>query len=102
MVPFYKLAQASRDAYFRCIEFYDQERDRVLVFLTNDLELAAATIAAVHNERWQIEYLNNAARCESGRQSGNRGQPKRSSDVGGDANESNLLSLEACRKTSIE
>jgi hypothetical protein len=28
-------------------------------------------------------YLDNAARCESGRQSGNRGQPKRSSDVGG-------------------
>jgi len=43
----YKLAQAGQDAYFRRIEFYDEERDRVLVFLTNHLELAAATVAAV-------------------------------------------------------
>jgi hypothetical protein len=28
----YKLAQAGQDAYFRRIEFYDEERDRVLVF----------------------------------------------------------------------
>ena len=46
MVFFYKLAQAGKDAFFRRIEFYDEERDRVLVFLTNHLELAAATIAS--------------------------------------------------------
>ena len=32
-------------AFFRRIEFYDEERDRVLVFLTNHLELTAATVA---------------------------------------------------------
>lgn len=56
----YKLAQAGQDAYFRRIEFYDEERDRVLVFLTNHLELAAATVAAVYKERWQIELFFRA------------------------------------------
>jgi hypothetical protein len=60
VVFFYKLAQAGRDAYFRRIEFYDEERDRVLVFLTNHLELAAATIAAIYKERWQIELFFRA------------------------------------------
>jgi IS4 transposase len=55
----YKLAQAGQDAYFRRIEFYDEERDRVLVFLTNHLELAA-TVAAVYKERWQIELFFRA------------------------------------------
>lgn len=60
VVFFYKLAQAGRDAYFRRIEFYDEERDRVLVFLTNHWELAAATIASVYKERWQIELFFRA------------------------------------------
>ena len=60
VVFFYKLAQAGRDAYFRRIEFYDEEHDRVLVFLTNHLELAAATIASVYKERWQIELFFRA------------------------------------------
>ena len=54
VIFFYKLAQAGIDAYFRRIEFYDEEQDRVLVFLTNHLDLAAATIAEVYKERWQI------------------------------------------------
>ena len=60
VIFFYKLAQAGQDAYFRRIEFYDEERDRVLVFLTNHLELAAATVAAVYKERWQIELFFRA------------------------------------------
>jgi hypothetical protein len=36
------------------VEFYDDEQDRVLVFLTNHLTLAAATVAAVYKQRWQI------------------------------------------------
>ncbi|MGA7624382.1 MAG: IS4 family transposase [Candidatus Acidiferrales bacterium] len=60
VVFFYKLAQAGRDAYFRRIEFYDEERDRVLVFLTNHLELAAATVVAIYKERWQIELFFRA------------------------------------------
>jgi Transposase DDE domain/Domain of unknown function (DUF4372) len=60
VVFFYKLAQAGQEAYFRRIEFYDAERDRVLVFLTNHLELAAATVAAIYKERWQIELFFRA------------------------------------------
>jgi len=60
VIFFYKLAQAGTDAYFRRIEFYDEERDRVLVFLTSHRELAAATIAAVYKERWQIELFFRA------------------------------------------
>ena len=60
VVFFYKLAQAGLDAYFRRVEFYDEDRDRVLVFLTNHMKLAAATIAAVYKERWQIELFFRA------------------------------------------
>ena len=57
VIFFYKLAKAGIDAYFRRIEFYDEENDRVLVFLTSHMGLAAATIAAVYKERWQIELF---------------------------------------------
>jgi hypothetical protein len=60
VIFFYQLAQAGIDAYFRRIEFYDEEHDRVLVFLTSHRELAAATIAAVYKERWQIELFFRA------------------------------------------
>jgi hypothetical protein len=38
-VFFYKLEQAGKEVFYRRIEFYDEEHDRVLVFLTNHLEL---------------------------------------------------------------
>jgi len=60
VIFFYQLAQAGIDAYFRRIEFYDEEHDRVLVFLTSHMGLAAATIAAVYKERWQIELFFRA------------------------------------------
>jgi Transposase DDE domain/Domain of unknown function (DUF4372) len=60
VIFFYKLAKAGIDAYFRRIEFYDEENDRVLVFLTSHMGLAAATIAAVYKERWQIELFFRA------------------------------------------
>ena len=60
VIFFCQLAQAGIDAYFRRIEFYDEEHDRVLVFLTSHMGLAAATIAAVYKERWQIELFFRA------------------------------------------
>ena len=60
VIFFYQLAQAGIDAYFRRIEFYDEEHDRVLVFLTSHMGLAAATIASVYKERWQIELFFRA------------------------------------------
>jgi len=54
VICFYKQACDGQEGYFRRVEFYDEEQDRVLVFLTNHLTLAAATVAAVYKQRWQI------------------------------------------------
>lgn len=41
----------------RRIRYYDQSLDKRLVFLTNDFELSATTIAALYKSRWQIELF---------------------------------------------
>jgi len=60
VIFFYKLAQAGVDCFFRRVEYYDEEREEVLVFLTNHLSLAAATVAGVYKERWAIELFFKA------------------------------------------
>jgi hypothetical protein len=60
IIFFYKLAQAGVDCFFRRVEYYDEETDEVLVFLTNHLSLAAATVTAVYKERWAIELFFKA------------------------------------------
>ena len=44
----------------RRVEFFDQKVQRTLVFLTNHLKLAAATVAEVYKNRWQIELFFKA------------------------------------------
>jgi hypothetical protein len=44
----------------RRIEFYDPEKDEILVFLTNHMTLGATTIAAIYKDRWQIELFFKA------------------------------------------
>ena len=53
-------AADEQTALLRRIEFYDARKDRVLVFLTNNLKLAAATIAEIYKNRWQIELFFKA------------------------------------------
>jgi hypothetical protein len=60
VIFFYKLARAGVDCFFRRVEYYDEKTDTVLVFLTNHLSLAAATVAAVYKERWAIELFFKA------------------------------------------
>lgn len=41
----------------RLIRFYDAAADKELVFLTNNMRLAATTIAGIYKARWQIEIF---------------------------------------------
>lgn len=41
----------------RRIKYYDAEHDRVLVFLTNNLDLEATEIAKLYKHRWKIELF---------------------------------------------
>jgi hypothetical protein len=44
----------------RRVEFFDEKEQRRLVFLTNHLRLAAATVAEIYKNRWQIELFFKA------------------------------------------
>lgn len=41
----------------RRIEYYDEEQDRVFVYLTNALSLDALKVAELYKNRWQIELF---------------------------------------------
>jgi hypothetical protein len=51
--------KARRDypQHLRRIKFYDTEHDRHLVFLTNNFDLPALTIAQLYRCRWQVELF---------------------------------------------
>jgi hypothetical protein len=44
----------------RRIEAFDPNKKEVLVFLTNNLDLGATTIASIYKDRWQIELFFKA------------------------------------------
>ena len=41
----------------RRIEVYDEENDRVIVLLTNNMKLAASTVSRIYRDRWEIEIF---------------------------------------------
>ena len=43
--------------HLRCIKFHDAEHNRDLLFLTNNFELPALTIAQLYRCRWQVELF---------------------------------------------
>jgi hypothetical protein len=50
----------TKDKYLkdlRLIRFYDEERQKIFTFLTNNFRLAATTIAQIYKSRWQIELF---------------------------------------------
>jgi hypothetical protein len=53
-------AQLETAPFLWRVRYRDEATQRDLVFLTNQLELPATTIAAVYMERWQIELLFKA------------------------------------------
>ena len=42
---------------FRKIRYFDQKRDKQIIFLTNDLENTAQVIADIYKARWDIELF---------------------------------------------
>ena len=44
----------------RRVEVWVEEKNETLAFVTNDLRLAASTIAAIYKDRWQIELFFKA------------------------------------------
>ena len=44
----------------RRVEFYDEGKKTLLVFLTNNFKLGSTTIAAIYKDRWQIELFFKA------------------------------------------
>jgi transposase len=53
------VAATHRDypAQLRRVKFYDAEHDKLLVFLTNNFDLPALTIAQLYRSRWQVELF---------------------------------------------
>ena len=41
----------------RLVEYYDEEKDMIFVFLTNNFEVTALEIARLYRNRWQIEVF---------------------------------------------
>ncbi len=60
VIFFYKQGREGKECFFRRVEFWDEAQNRLLVFLTNQMTLSAATIAAVYKERWAIELFFKA------------------------------------------
>lgn len=48
------------EALLRRIEMWVEEKGETMVFLTNNLKLAARTIARIYKERWQVELFFKA------------------------------------------
>jgi len=55
--PSWHRAQKNYPDKLRRIKFYDAEKHRRLVFLTNNVSLSAETIAALYRRRWSVEVF---------------------------------------------
>lgn len=55
-----RIQEAGPKALMRRIEVRVEDQQETLVFLTNNLKLAASTIAAIYKDRWQIELFFKA------------------------------------------
>ena len=54
------MTQKSKKGYperLRRVSYVDKERNKRLVFLTNNFEIPAETVAAIYKQRWQLELF---------------------------------------------
>jgi IS4 transposase len=52
--------EESEEYFFRLVEIWDEEKEESIVFLTNNREFGATTIAAIYKDRWQVELFFKA------------------------------------------
>ena len=60
VIVLFKLAAEDKECFLRRIEVWVEEKQETMVFVTNNLQLAASTIAAIYKERWAIELFFKA------------------------------------------
>jgi len=60
ILVFRQQATADNDRFFRRVVYWDAEKEREFVFLTNHLDLAPSQVAAVYKQRWQVELFFKA------------------------------------------
>jgi hypothetical protein len=60
IVYFHSQAVPDREHFFRIVEVWDEKKQRTFTFLTNHLEFAATTVAAVYKDRWAVELFFKA------------------------------------------
>jgi hypothetical protein len=53
-------AQAQKNRFYRRVVIWDEAKQREIVLLTNHMNFAASTIAAIYKDRWQIELFFKA------------------------------------------
>jgi hypothetical protein len=49
--------------YLRKVHFYDETKQKQLVFLTNNLQTPALTVAKIYKKRWEIEFFSNGSKA---------------------------------------
>jgi Transposase DDE domain/Domain of unknown function (DUF4372) len=60
IVFFHSQAEKGEEYFFRLVEVWLEEKQESIVFLTNNLEFAPSTIAAIYKDRWQVELFFKA------------------------------------------
>lgn len=60
IIFFHSQAEPSEEYFFRIVEVWLEDKQESVVFLTNNLEFTATTIAAIYKDRWQVELFFKA------------------------------------------
>ena len=60
IIFFHGQAVESEEYFFRLVEVWLEDKQDSVVFLTNNLQFAASTIAAIYKDRWAIELFFKA------------------------------------------
>ena len=60
IIFFHSQAQPSEEYFFRLVEAWLEDKQESVIFLTNNLEFAATTIAAIYKDRWKVELFFKA------------------------------------------